>query len=28
MPQTKVLRSMERFALEVMPRFETQPAAV
>jgi alkanesulfonate monooxygenase SsuD/methylene tetrahydromethanopterin reductase-like flavin-dependent oxidoreductase (luciferase family) len=28
MPQDKVLRSMERFATEVMPRFETQPAVV
>jgi alkanesulfonate monooxygenase SsuD/methylene tetrahydromethanopterin reductase-like flavin-dependent oxidoreductase (luciferase family) len=28
MPQDKVLRSMERFAGEVMPRFETHPVAV
>lgn len=28
MPHEKVLRSMERFAAEVMPRFATQPAAV
>ena len=25
MPQDKVLRSMERFAAEVMPRIETHP---
>lgn len=28
MPQNKFLRSMERFAAEVMPRFPGQPAAV
>jgi alkanesulfonate monooxygenase SsuD/methylene tetrahydromethanopterin reductase-like flavin-dependent oxidoreductase (luciferase family) len=26
MPQDKVLRAMERFAAEVMPRFQAQPA--
>jgi hypothetical protein len=28
MPQAKVLRSMERFGSEVMPRFQAQPVTV